>query len=94
MHKPTEEPEIRLLPANRNRQVRIRFPYPKYIPNLSRSQGEFMTLKELEKIVTEHLIQSTGIVTRLDNVDSKVNWILGLIACVFVALLGMAFRGN
>lgn len=47
-----------------------------------------MKLKELEKLVTDHLIQSTGIVTRLDNVDTKVNWILGLISLVFIALLG------
>ena len=46
-----------------------------------------MTFKQLEKIVTDHLIQSTGITTRLTNIESRLNWIFGLIAAAFVAVL-------
>ena len=51
-----------------------------------------MNLKQLESVVTQHLIESTGIKERLNQLDKKMTWILGLISLVFVALLGNALR--
>lgn len=51
-----------------------------------------MKFKELEKLVTDHLMESTGIKQHLANLDSKMNWVMGLIACVFIALLSNYLR--
>lgn len=52
-----------------------------------------MTLEELEKLVTKHLIESTGIVAKLDDVNDKINWVLGLIAAAFIVVLGVVLKG-
>ena len=49
-----------------------------------------MTIRQLEKVVTKHLIESTGITTKLASVDNKINWVLGLISAAFIVLLGAA----
>lgn len=47
---------------------------------------------QLEKKLTDHLIESTGIKEHLKQLDSKMTWVLTLIGLVFVALLGNALR--
>ena len=58
-----------------------------------------MNLKQMEKVVTDHLIESTGIKEsikaaheKIEKVDGKINWVMGLIALVFMALLVNALR--
>lgn len=56
-----------------------------------------MTVKELEKIVTDHLIESADVNRAfkdgIGNLNYKMNWVLGLISAAGIALLVQVMRG-
>lgn len=54
-----------------------------------------MTLKQVEAIVTKHLIESTGITTRLSNIEKRLDWVFYIVAGVLVALIGnLVLKGH
>lgn len=52
-----------------------------------------MKVKELEQLLLSHLQESSGIQEKIKNLNSKMNWILGLIAAIFVAFVTKAMKG-